>query len=177
MKFKIPLIFLSLLILTGCYRSSRVVYEAVENPELLRSPLQGRWIVTKVLSQAEKNSMEKLIGKEAIFSQRFAIFDSQLTKNPKFTMTKVNTENFLKVRYNKEKMEVGITSDKLFLISVYVDERPIYEVLREKEDIAYINIYGSLLQLVRIDEEIDDNYIDNIMESVFVDEKYYSSTP
>lgn len=175
-KKHFTLIILFTFFLTGCLQNTRVVHQSAETPQLVRSPLQGRWIVTKVVhSIDEEDSMNQLIGKDAIFSPSVVIFHTQLIEEPKYSMTKVNTDHFLNLRYNKSRKELGVTADKLFLIGIYVGDEEYFEVLREKEDVAYIDIYGNILQLIKTKEDISDNQVEILRKSTSEEQKYRSS--
>lgn len=80
----------------------------------------------------------------------------------------------MKVGYNKTKEDLDISNDSLFVITIYDKERPLFTVYREKEDVAYIDIYGNLLQLVKTKRSLDDQQLQNLLKTLNSDARYYS---
>lgn len=174
---KYIIIFFCLFFISACSETDKFDHQGAEKPNLTRSPLQGRWIVTKVVSSNDQSNekMRQLIGKDAIFSPNVSIFYKQILESPNYTMTKVDTDNFLNLRYNKTRKDFTIMSDKLFLVEIHDSEEKIFEVLREKEDVAYIDIYGNLLQLVKTKEELNDKQVDILKNSTSTEKVFRSS--
>ena len=83
----------------------------------------------------------------------------------------------MKVGYNKTKDDVGIAGDNLFIIDIYQDEEKLFTVYREKDDVAYIDIYGNLLQLVKTKGTLDERQLQNLMEQADPKRTYYSRVP
>ena len=80
----------------------------------------------------------------------------------------------MKVGYNKTKEDLDITNDTLFVITIYEKERPLFTVYREKEDVAYIDVYGNLLQMVKTKRSLDDQQLQNLLEKANSEALYYS---
>lgn len=168
------LLVLCSLLLTSC---SSVVgeYQLIERPEINRSPLQGRWIVTSVQTRADDaRDLQAIVGSDAVFAPHSAIFASQKIIDPEYAVKKGKTDYLMKVGYNKTKEDLDITNDTLFIITIYEKERPLFTVYREKEDVAYIDVYGNLLQMVKTKRSLDDQQLQNLLEKANSEALYYS---
>ena len=171
------LILVLLLLLTAC-GPVKGDYRIIEKPEINRSPLQGRWVVTKIQTVTdESKDLRPIIGSDAIFAPNVAIFNDQRADNVNYVIRKGKTDYLMKVGYNKTKDDVGIAGDNLFIIDIYQDDEKLFTVYREKDDVAYIDIYGNLLQLVKTKGSLDERQLKNLMEQAEAHRTYYSRVP
>lgn len=171
------LILLLLLLLTAC-GPVKGDYRIIEKPQINRSPLQGRWVVTKIQTVTDKSKdLRPIIGSDAIFAPNVALFNDQRADNVNYVIRKGKTDYLMKVGYNKTKDDVGIAGDDLFIIDIYQDDQLLFTVYREKDDVAYIDIYGNLLQLVKTKGTLDERQLKNLMEEADPKKTYYSRVP
>ena len=171
------LILLLLLLLTAC-GPVKGDYRIIEKPQINRSPLQGRWVVTKIQTVTDKSKdLRPIIGSDAIFAPNVALFNDQRADNVNYVIRKGKTDYLMKVGYNKTKDDVGIAGDDLFIIDIYQDDQLLFTVYREKDDVAYIDIYGNLLQLVKTKGTLDERQLKNLMEEADPKKIYYSRVP
>ena len=171
------LILVLLLLLTAC-GPVKGDYRIIEKPWINRSPLQGRWVVTKIQTVTdESKDLRPIIGSDAIFAPNVALFNDQRADNVNYVIRKGKTDYFMKVGYNKTKDDVGIAGDDLFIIDIYQDDQLLFTVYREKDDVAYIDIYGNLLQLVKTKGTLDERQLKNLMEEADPKKTYYSRVP
>ena len=171
------LILLLLLLLTAC-GPVKGDYRIIEKPEINRSPLQGRWVVTKIQTVTdESKDLRPIIGSDAIFAPNIAIFNDQRADNVNYVIRKGKTDYLMKVGYNKTKDDVGIAGDDLFIIDIYQDDQLLFTVYREKDGVAYMDIYGNLLQLVKTKGTLDERQLKNLMEEADPKKTYYSRVP
>ena len=171
------LVLLLLLLLTAC-GPVKGDYRIIEKPEINRSPLQGRWVVTKIQTVTdETKDLRPIIGSDAIFAPNVAIFNDQRADNVNYVIRKGKTDYLMKVGYNKTKDDVGIAGDDLFIIDIYQDDQLLFTVYREKDDVAYMDIYGNLLQLVKTKGTLDERQLKNLIEEADPKKTYYSRVP
>lgn len=171
------LILLLLLLLTAC-GPVKGDYRIIEKPQINRSPLQGRWVVTKIQTVTDKSKdLRPIIGSDAIFAPNVALFNDQRADNVNYVIRKGKTDYLMKLGYNKTKDDVGIAGDDLFIIDIYQDDQLLFTVYREKDDVAYIDIYGNLLQLVKTKGTLDERQLKNLMEEADPKKIYYSRVP
>ena len=174
MKKLLPIL---LLLLTAC-GPIKGDYRIIEKPALNRSPLQGRWVVTKIQAVTDDSvDLRPVIGSDAIFAPMGAIFNDQRIEGPVYTIRKGKTDYLMKVGYNKPKADVGIAGDNLFIIDIYQDDEKLFTVYREKDDVAYMDIYGNLMQLVKTKGNLDERQLKNLMEQADPGKTYYSRVP
>lgn len=170
-------VLLLLLLLTAC-GPVKGDYRIIEKPRINRSPLQGRWVVTKIQTVTdESKDLRPIIGSDAIFAPNVALFNDQRADNVNYVIRKGKTDYFMKVGYNKTKDDVGIAGDDLFIIDIYQDDQLLFTVYREKDDVAYMDIYGNLLQLVKTKGTLDERQLKNLMEEADPKKTYYSRVP
>ena len=170
-------ILLLLVLLTAC-GPVKGDYRIIEKPEINRSPLQGRWVVTKIQTVTdESKDLRPIIGSDAIFAPNVALFNDQRADNVNYVIRKGKTDYLMKVGYNKTKDDVGIAGDDLFIIDIYQDDQLLFTVYREKDDVAYMDIYGNLLQLVKTKGTLDERQLKNLMEEADPKKTYYSRVP
>lgn len=176
MKKRLPILLL-LLFLTAC-GPIKGDYRIIEKPALNRSPLQGRWVVTKIQTVTDDSvDLRPVIGSDAIFAPMGGIFNGQRIENLTYVIRKGKTDYLMKVGYNKTKDDVGIAGDNLFIIDIYQDDEKLFTVYREKDDVAYMDIYGNLLQLVKTKGSLDERQLKNLMEQAEAHRTYYSRVP
>lgn len=167
-------IILCTFVLTSCSAMGGE-YQLIERPEINRSPLQGRWIVTGVQTRGDgAQDLQSIVGSDAIFAPHAVIFASQKINDPEYAVKKGKTDYLMKVGYNKTKEDVDISSDTLFVITIYEKERPLFTVYREKEDVAYIDVYGNLLQMVKTKGSLDDQQLQDLLRNSNSEALYYS---
>lgn len=175
-KKKILFILAFLFLLTGCVQGADAEYQTMKTPNIKRSPLEGRWIVTKVAFKNPESGVEvrNYIGKEAVFLKDIVIFSDEITEMPKYNMRKINTDKMLELRYNSTRAEVGLASDSLFQVEVFENSKPLFVVYRDREDVAYIDLYGNLLQVIKTKDNLDDSQIDLIKKTAAEGDCYHS---
>ncbi|MDD7363756.1 MAG: hypothetical protein SPI65_01010 [Peptoniphilus sp.] len=177
MKIKKWVGLLCLLLLTACSPAKKD-YKLIEKPDINRAPLQGRWVVTNIqYASPDSKNIQSIIGSDATFAPHAAVFDTQKIEDPRYVVRKGKTDYFLKVGYNKTKEDIGISNDNLFVINIYEKDRLLFTVYREKEDVAYIDVYGNLLQLVKTKQSLDDKQLQHILENKNSEPIYYSEVP
>ena len=125
----------------------------------------------------ESKDLRPIIGSDAIFAPNVAIFNDQRADNVNYVIRKGKTDYLMKVGYNKTKDDVGIAGDDLFIIDIYQDDQLLFTVYREKDDVAYMDIYGNLLQLVKTKGTLDERQLKNLMEEADPKKTYYSRVP
>lgn len=164
---RILLIFLTTFLLTGCGFIKIEREESAVAPVNNKPPIEGKWIITKCIFP-EKNTTDNfnyknLIGKEAIFSPKGVIIGNLYSNEPKFSIKKVNTERYLRDKYNFDKTKVGVSRDSVYVIDIYNNEDFFYEVIKEKEDLAYIIMNGVMVQINRFSEKVTEKEIQNLL--------------
>lgn len=170
-------------LLTGCSVGEMSSHQHLEEPELTRSPLEGRWIITGIFNdgnieaqiKSEEKDRENLIGKDIIFQPQFLIINGELRDNLQYKFKKLNADRYLNMRYNIDRTALSIKNESIYIIYITSENKDIFQVAREKEDIAYINIYGTIYQLAKTKEPLSQQQIETYIDEAEETEKYYSS--
>ncbi|MDO5037970.1 MAG: hypothetical protein Q4E37_06700 [Tissierellia bacterium] len=170
---------LALGLLTACSQEAWDGSSQIQAPHIDRSPLDGRWIITDASpcpnSAPACQDMKALVGKEVIFKKDFALINGELKKEITYNMRKVSSENYLQKVYNLDRQETSVKAEALYVITLFKEDRGIIEVLREKEDIAYINIQGHLLEMAKTKEDLSQDQIKYYLEGSHEGTVYQSS--
>lgn len=163
---RILLCILALLLLTGCAEDLNRE-NAVSTPVLKKAPIEGKWTITKCIFTEEDKvnnfKYKNMIGKDSIFSADEVIIANSYLPNPSYKIKRVNTKEFLEKKYNISKEKVGIRTENLHVIDIYDEGELFYEVLREKNDVAYVDMNGVFVQITKISDEVTDEDIESFL--------------
>lgn len=171
MKFKkytkIFLLTAILFLLSGCsFIDSEV--SRVEVPEVSKSPIEGKWTVTKCIFPDDTNedsfNYKDIIGTDFIFTNKGVVVGDLYTEEPNFKAKKVNAQEYLFKKYNIMKKQLSITNDSVYVIDIYDDDEFFYEVIKESEDVAYIYMKGFFAQITKSSSEISDSEFEKLIE-------------
>lgn len=161
-----PFILLGLvLLLTGCQNVTLQINNAYDLPGINRAPIEGKWTIIKTIFTPENRlddfSYKKYIGKDLIISSKAVIIDNTVIHKPSFQIRRINSSLLLEREFNTTKEAIGIKGDYLYIIDIYESESKYFEVYREKDDLAYININGIFMQIKKTSDQVTDKDIEN----------------
>lgn len=181
----LAILLLALALMTTCSAPDKDLGTRLEAPENKRPPLEGRWIMTGLVGpdpgqeegqEALLDPPEDMTGKEAIFLVDLALVDGDLNRDISYRMRKIPADIYLDLAYNMTKEEADIKSENLFVITILDQDDPILEVLREKEDVAYINLGGYLVKMVKTGEDLSRDQVNHYLDQAQEDRTYRSKT-
>lgn len=160
-------LFLSiLLLLTGC-KPSVGHSQTLSPPVLNKSPMEGKWTITKCIFTEEnkinKYKYKNMIGKDSIFSMEGVIIANSYIKKPSFSVKKVATDDFLLKKYGISRDKLGVKTDSVQVVDVYDRGELFYQILREKPDVAYVDMNGVFVQISKISDTVSSSDIQNFI--------------
>ncbi len=165
MKIKRFMALALILLLTGCKDVTLQVNNAYDPPRITRAPIEGKWTIIKTIFTPENRlddfSYKKYIGNDLIISSKAVIIDKAVIHKPSFQIRRVNSNLLLEREFNTTKESMGIKGDYLYIIDIYENENKCFEVYREKDDLAYININGIFMQIKKTSDQVTDKDIEN----------------
>ena len=99
--YKLILILVSLLLLSGCTNSSMNATGEIVPPVYKTSPLEGKWAVVQNFSAEECPDETSLAveGSIAQFAREFALLGGYIWHNPSYKIKRVNSTDYLMTRY------------------------------------------------------------------------------
>ncbi|MCT4597072.1 MAG: hypothetical protein N4A50_04240 [Vallitalea sp.] len=127
----------------------------------LQEMFYGKWIIERAIpvnvpSIYSREDIDKLIGREIIYSTEMASFDGRACKNPSYKKEYVNENDFLdrnRILYNN----IGINENESTIVNVYKDENTEWEeifastFIIKDENTLIVTINNTYLELKRID--------------------------
>lgn len=147
------------LILTGCSFINTSLSN-VDTPNIHRTPISGKWTITKAIFQNENNKnsfiYKDYIGQDVVIFENKVIIGNLFSNNANFKAKKVNTEDYLSKKFNINKKKLNIDLDNIYIVDIYDDNNIFYEVIKAGEDKAFIYLNGAFLQINRIKEEVTE---------------------
>ncbi|WBW49241.1 hypothetical protein O6R05_04320 [Peptoniphilus equinus] len=157
-------IVVSLILLCGC---SMIQDDGitVEPPEVNRTPISGKWTVTKVVfldDAVHPFEYKRYVGRDVIFAAKGVIFDNFYYDDPSLRSKVVNADGYLEKNYKVSKKLLGMDSDRLVVVNIYNQKDLIYQVLKTRSDQAYMYYNGVFLQLTRIADHVSDEDYEHI---------------
>ncbi|MDO5301251.1 MAG: hypothetical protein Q4E76_01940 [Tissierellia bacterium] len=172
---KLTALILSLIILTGCAADTTGLSPSILKPTLNHAPMEGRWIVTRVVHAKDPHDqVQQYIGATFILNKDVVLFNDQLLEHPQYTMMKGRAEYFVDLRYNIPVQETSITSENLFAITVGGEGELYFRLYQEKEDVAYIDLYGNLFELMKTKTTLEARKLDLLLQNAHTEKIYYS---
>ncbi|MDO5713436.1 MAG: hypothetical protein Q4Q07_03285 [Tissierellia bacterium] len=164
--FRKSILIFFLIFLVGCGQSLGGE-SAVSTPKLKKAPVEGKWTITKCIFTEEDKvnnfKYRNMIGKDSIFSSEEVIIANSYLHHPSYRLKRVNTEEFLNKKYNIAKEKIGIRSEYLHVIDIYDQGELFYQILREKSDIAYVDMNGVFVQITKISDEVTKDDIESFL--------------
>ena len=164
MKSKKIFLLLVLVLLTACSNVRVRVSDTLELPSLDKAPLEGKWTITKTIFTEENKlkdfSYREYIGKDSIFSIHGVVVGDTFLKEPSFKIRRVDSDEYLKTKYKTSKEKLGINSDYLYIVDVYDQDNLYFQVLREKDDLAYLDLNGVFVQMKKTSDQVVEKDIE-----------------
>lgn len=161
MKLKklIMFIFLcSIILLTGC--NSKIIdsSEKILCPTNNETPLSGQWEIEsfKSLGEASDSSTykpEEFIGKKIEFLNDTLILGTEICKNPKYKIKNVNSNDYFLYNYKISIQDLGITNDKISIISVTSNDTLFYDFIQVNSNTLLIKIDNSLFYVKKLSDK------------------------
>ena len=166
MKLKSFLIIGLLFFLVGCGDVQLHINNSYNPPTITKAPIEGKWTITKIIFTPENRltnfDYKDYIGKDIIFSSKAVVVENTTIKSPEFKIKRINSDMFFENKFNTSKESIGVKSDYVFLVDVLEENSTYFQVLREKDDLAYLDINGIFVQIKKTSDQVTDKDIENL---------------
>ncbi|MDO5725570.1 MAG: hypothetical protein Q4P29_04620 [Tissierellia bacterium] len=162
-RIKLLILILLILLLTACKKDDLILTARVDAPVLEKAPIEGKWHIEKIIPLRENTHIREeiynLLGKKAGFSVQGVFIADDYISEPAYSVRRVNATEFLKSKYNISANQFSFNNKKIDIVTIYNNEQPYFEILLEKNDLAYLHHGDIFLVLQRDDENISKDEI------------------
>ncbi|SHG97626.1 hypothetical protein SAMN02745245_00207 [Anaerosphaera aminiphila DSM 21120] len=167
-KKLVAMLLIALLFLSSCSYINTDV-GVVEPPTLKKTPLDGKWIITKSIfkDKINENSFEykDLIGADVLFSSQGIIIGQMYSTKVNYKIKRIDTNKLSINDYNIDSDKLNIDVEYIYLVDVYNDEMH-YKVLKVSEEIAYLITEDAFLQITRVSNTISEKEFEEHLKSI-----------
>lgn len=157
---KILLIIISLIILfilPSCTISEGEVEDRIISPQNNTPPIQGKWVIDEVMKTSYgtlNKDVDPYIGKEALFHKDAVIIGESYTNKPSFKLKNVKTYDYLLYKYKTSPNNLGISEEKIQIITVMDDNKYFHEFIKYNDSIMFVNIEDSFYKMIKTVDEV-----------------------
>lgn len=127
-----------LVILTSCNINYLEISDRVISPKNNLPPLQGKWIIDKVIDSPYKRlqieEKEDFMNKQALFHRDAVVVGDQYILEPSYKTRKVNLSDYLLYNFKTDSEYLGIEEKEVEIISVLGDNKYFSEFVKYNEE-------------------------------------------
>jgi hypothetical protein len=160
---KIGLSFIFLLLISmlvgGCTNQNTEFTLKLIPPQNLQLPLKGTWKIVSSISEKTANTGEltqKWIGKKIYFTDKHVLLGEYLLVNPRLQIKKVVAETYLFYRHQVFPENFHFQNPELEVFTLSDNHLFFCELLREKEDRLWLNLFNNCYLVHKIADEVDE---------------------
>lgn len=157
--YKVLLVGLSLLLLSGCADLSWTTAGKITSPVHNICPLEGRWKVSQDM-QTNGNSggdSQGWEGKTIQFTRDVAMLGDYVWSNPAFKIKKVNSTNYLMTKYLNLSSTLMPDSKEVEVITVSSAENFLGEFMKIDETKLIAFVQNKALYLQKVSDQVDSS--------------------
>lgn len=157
---KLFLIIISLIILfilPSCTIREGEVEERIIAPQNNTPPIQGKWVIDELMKTTygtQNKEDDPFIGKEALFHRDGVIIGESYTNKPSYKVKKVKTYDYLLYKYKTSPNNLGITDEKIQVITVMDDNKYFHEFIKYNDSIMFVNIEDNFYKMLKVVDEV-----------------------
>lgn len=159
MKKIILIIFalIVLLALPSCGVRDGEADDRIVAPNNNMPPIQGKWVIDEVIepiSGINNKDVDPLIGEEALFHKDGVVLSKSYTLKPSFKLKKVKTKDYLLYKYKTNPSNLGITDEKIQIITVMDDNKYFYEFIKYSDSIMFVKVEDHFYKMIKTVDEV-----------------------
>ncbi|MEG3072371.1 MAG: hypothetical protein RQM92_17400 [Candidatus Syntrophopropionicum ammoniitolerans] len=154
--YKLILILLSLLLLSGCTSSSWNATGKIVPPVYKTSPLEGKWAVVRNISAEEHPDETNLTveGSIAQFAREFALLGGYIWNNPSYKIKRVNSTDYLMTRYVAPDNYLSMNSE-VDVVTIFSRAKFLGDFIKIDDTSVIAFIQNKVLLLEKISDAAD----------------------
>ncbi|MBC8588744.1 hypothetical protein [Paratissierella segnis] len=153
----IMLVLMILLVLPSCGVRDGEVDDRIVAPNNNMPPIQGKWVIEEEMepiNSTKNKDADSIIGEEALFHKDGAVLGKSYTLKPSFKLKKVKTYDYLLYKYKTSPSNLGITDEKIQVITVMDDNKYFNEFIKYSDSVMFVNIEDHFYKMVKTVDEV-----------------------
>lgn len=157
----IPMFFM--LFLQGCKQIDTDIEGKISAPKVSTLYLNGSFNIDNYKSvkdsEKEKKELSSYIGKKVFISDKTTILADEVCENPQYKVRNVSARDYFLNKYKINPNVLGITADKIEVISVTSSDRLFYDFVKIDENNIIVHIDAGFLYLKKYSDVVDSKDI------------------
>jgi len=164
----ICMIIVGAIILTSCNFNSIESAEKIAAPANNLPPVSGKWVIdgfkSDTVSGISDEQAKGLVGKESLFHEKVVVLGDDFCLEPSYKIKNVDTKDYLLYQYKVNPEYLGITSDKIQIITIASNDQFFHEFIKESDDKMIVNIDGVFYYMKKVSDNVDEDDIDKYLK-------------
>lgn len=162
------MIIVGVIILTSCNFNSIESAEKIAAPVNNLPPVSGKWVIDRFKSGAVSGTSDEqakgLVGKESLFHEKVVVFGDDFCLEPSYKIKNVDTKDYLLYQYKVNPEYLGITSDKIQIITIASNDQFFHEFIKENDDEMIVNIDGVFYYMKKVSDNVNEDDINKYLK-------------
>jgi hypothetical protein len=145
-----------MLTVSGCADTTIDTSKKIEPPGNKLVPIQGRWIIeSKIFGEQDSYASEDntWVGIEAQFSSESVVLGDSFWSNLKYKTKRVDAEEYFMYNNWEYIKKLGFDDNEIFVLTVFSDEKFLYEIVLINDHEALMIIDGELFYIKKLSDE------------------------
>lgn len=157
-----------IVIITSCNINYLEISDKVISPINNLPPLQGKWIVEKVIDSPYKKlqieEKEDFTDKQALFHGDAVVIGDRYILEPSYKIRKVNLSDYLLYNFKTDSEYLGIEEEEVEIISVLGDNKHFVEFIKFNEEEMMMLVEEKFFFLRKTIKEVSKEEIDRYID-------------
>ncbi len=168
---KIIIIFLCVVLISGCGVIEGGVKEQIVAPDNNMPPILGKWEISDINYKANLNDVDVInkLGEFGLFHKNAVVIGSEYSSSPEFKIRRVKTRDYLIYKYNLNPVDLGLEDELIKVVTIYNEKKLFKEIIILDDNSAIIYHEETFYNMEKILDEVSEDevkrYID-VEESV-----------
>lgn len=168
---KIIIIFLCLVLISGCGVIEGGVKEQIVAPVNNIPPILGKWEISDISYKVNLNDVDitNKIGEVGLFHKNAVVIGSEYSSSPEFKIKRVKTKDYLIYKYKLDPASLGLEDEFIKVVTIYNEKKYFKEFIILDEDNAILYNEEAFYNMERILPEVSEEEVKryiNVEESV-----------
>ncbi len=165
-KITAIIILILVFIMTGCTSDKSESSDMIGRPLNVTAPIEGSWRIRSCvngISEAEtaKSIEDTNVGNVLMFSHDKIVFGDDQFDNISYKIKRVKADEYFLHKSQGVFTKVSLQGGELFVITVYSQDKFLYELIKDSQGKILLNIDEKYYCLEKIDDEVFEAFIKN----------------
>lgn len=162
------MIIVGVIILTSCNFNSIESAEKIAAPANNLPPVSGKWVIdgfkSDTVSGISNEQAKGLVGKESLFHEKVVVLGDDFCLEPSYKIKNVDTKDYLLYQYKVDPEYLGITNDKIQIITIASNDQFFHEFIKENDDEMIVNIDGVFYYMKKVSDNVNEDDINKYLK-------------